>query len=80
MMNGAGLAPGCIAGLEASGGGRIMGKETSVHNARHFTIYFVYFSSCKTTPLSAAGNTLINTTGRLKLSYFKDFLVCYKIK
>ena len=27
----------------------------------------------------AAGNTLINTIGRSKLSYFIDFLVCYRL-
>ena len=31
-MNGAGLTPGSVAGLGASGGGRIMGAEAHVHN------------------------------------------------
>ena len=32
MLNGAGFAPGSIAGSEASGGGCIMGAETSVNS------------------------------------------------
>ena len=36
----------------------------------------VYFSSCKPTPLSDAGNTLINTDGRSELPYFKD---CFRL-
>ena len=31
-MNGAGLTPGSVARLGASGGGRIMGAEAHVHN------------------------------------------------
>ena len=27
----------------------------------------------------AAGNTLINTLGRSKLSHFKDLLICYRL-